>query len=295
MNPLYVNLWGQYLMVVGSVLYRFASNAAGNLAPFVGSASRVLINLIVVVSIFLCLKTFKSRKELLGKKPKYLIIWGMLGAATIFCFFQSLELVGVGVATFLLKTNGAFMVLLSPLWWGVRPPITHYLNAVICILGSFLLLPDALDQGWVGFVFGMLAGISSAFAYLVVGKKMNQESTLSIMFFWSIAGILLHIIVFPFKNIEGTSHTSVWMFILASSLISSIGQYWVTGSYKSKNNWTVGLISYSSCIFALILDYFLLNIDFSPRQMFGVLILFLANLSILFPAGFKLRKDSLKA
>ena len=293
MNTILSHLWGQYLMVIGAVIYKYGTGLGRSISPLVGSSSRVMVNLIVVVTIFTISNRFNSFKSIFGLNKKYLLIWGLLGAFSVTFYFQALEQVGVGISTFLLKTNGAFMVLLSPFWWRTKPPILHYINAGCCILGSFLLVPGPWNVGWIGLISGLLSGLCSAFAYLVVGKTMNQEKTLSIMFYWSVIGILLHSFIIPMNPVEFSFDSTIWIFILLSAFLSSFGQYWVTGSYKSKNNWTIGLISYSSCVLALVLDYIFLDITFTTTQIWGVLIVITANLSLLISIHAKKKNKAL--
>ena len=272
-------------MVFGAAFFKYASLQVGYLSPFLGSFSRVLVNMLVAIGLGYAIK----KGSILGKNKKLLFVWGVLGAVTVTLFFQSLAYVGVGVASFLLTTSGALMVFLSPLISKKMPPPLQISAAILCVCGALCLSPSSVEMNsFLGIVFGLLAALSAAGAYLIVGSKMKDESPVSLMFYWSVVGVAVHFFQFPFMTIDYNLSTQVLWLVFLASFLASVGQYWVNMSYQCKGNWVIGLVSYLGCITGLLIDQLWLGIAVEPMQMFGVFVIMTANGILLLPKDLKL-------
>lgn len=281
------NLWGQNLMIFGAAFFKYASTVADNISPFVGSFSRVFINLLVPLCLFYMMPG-RDKRKLLGNDKKTLLIWGVLGALTISFFFQSLVQVGVGIASFLLTTSGAIMVFLSPLVSNKVPSLQQLIASIMCIFGASCLSPAPIGANFsFGVVFGLLAALSAAGAYLIVGDKMTEESPLALMFYWSALGIIIHVVQMPFLNISYDFSSEIWIHLFVAAFLSSVGQYWVNMSYQCKGNWIIGLVSYIGCISGLLIDDLFLGINLVTNQYIGIMIILGANVILAIPSDLK--------
>lgn len=284
------NIWGQNLMVLGAACFKYISTRSGNINPFVGSFSRVVINLLIPLFIYFMMRE-KDKRNFLGNNKKPLLIWGILGGLTITFFFQSLAQVGVGIASFLLTTSGAIMVFLSPLVSKKVPSLQQSLASIMCLFGAFCLSPSSVETNFsLGVTFGLLAAVSAAGAYLMVGEKMTEESPLALMFYWSIIGVIIHLVQSPFLQVSFDFSGEVWFFLFGAAFLSSVGQYWVNMSYQCKGNWIIGLVSYIGCISALVIDYLFLGINLEENQFIGIVIILSANIILAIPSNLKIFK-----
>ena len=277
------NLLGRALMILGAALFKGAALNYQLLSPYLGSATRVIANLAVVLVLYAMLTPVGSLRSLWGREKAYLCLWGLLGSLTNIFYYQSLEVVGVGVASFLLTTNGSMLVLLSAFQGKSRPSPLSFLVATLCLVGSFFLTPGSFGSlQWHGLVFGLLAAFCAACAYLLVGRNLIEESTLTIMFYWSGIGAVTHLLQIPFVDSGFDSSANLWAILLFGGILASIGQFWVTKSFQVKGNWVIGIVSYTSCLFGLILDYGFLGVHLSAVQLSGALIIVGANGLFLF-------------
>ncbi|WP_141733957.1 hypothetical protein [Oligoflexus tunisiensis] len=100
----------------------------------------------------------------------------------------------------------------------------------------------------------MLSDIAAAMAYALVGTRFMGETTISMMFYWSLVNLMVHLIFLAFQPIAWPETFPALGMLIVSGMLASLGQYWVTASYQVKNNGLIGLNSYLSCVMSMVVE-----------------------------------------
>lgn len=270
MNAIQKNIWGTLLMSLGAVLFALVLAAEPMVSAQVGSLARVSINLLVSIALYYAFGRRYPGNSIWGKEKKLLFVWGLLGSLTIISFFCSLSNSGVGSATFLLSTSGVFLVLIQSLKHRRVPSGIQLRIASVCLIGAGLVsASDASLFANPGLWWGLISGCAAATAYALVGGQMREESTYSIMFYWSLVNVAVHLVWFSTQTFAWPSIESSWYLLAASGLTAALGQYWVTASFQIQDNAWVGLIGYLGGVFSIVMQVIFLGESFTVLQYLG--------------------------
>jgi len=275
------NLIGNVLMNGGVIIFAAASLNNTLLTPLTGSTARVVTNLAVAMFLWYLnrrRRSVQSSISLWGRNRPYLWIWGCLGTVTIVCFFQAASASGVGVANFMLAASGSLLALVSPFALGQRLNKTSAILAIVCLGGAAMLaggLSGILQN--TGPLWGIGSCVAAALAYYIVGQKLKDESVVCLMFYWSLVNCMVHLGLNLSHPITWPNELSTWRSIILSGLLASFGQYWVNSSFQDGDPSILGVVSYLSCVVALVFDAMILSHSFTHTQYLGAAILSIAG------------------
>ena len=276
-------LTGHALMVSSSVLFQAVNPASYGDLHFWGSFLRVILNFILTLMLYSWSQYHLPSGHILGYRKRYLLLWGILGSLTIFYYFKSLNIVGVGISGFLLSSNGSILVLMSACVKKSRTGIMQLMMAILCLLGSMLLGVDIKSSSEVsGITDGIIAAFCAATAYLLTAQKLARESALSLMFYWSVSGLFIHFLRWPEDELLPPLDLSHMVFLVCSGFAASLGQFLLIRSYQIAQSSLSGILSYSSAIFGVIAEFFIFDQFLSGVQLMGILIILVSNLWVIF-------------
>lgn len=128
-----------------------------------------------------------------------------------------------------------------------------------------------------GLFWGLLSAVAAAMAYALVGTRIMGETTISMMFYWSLVNFIVHVIFLSIHPIVWPENLPALVMLLLSGTLASFAQYWVTASYQVKNNGLIGLISYLSCVMSMILEIAFLGKSYSSAQYGGAALILTAG------------------
>lgn len=161
-------MWGT-LPVFSRQLYAAGSD------PVTAAAMRVYIAATFFILCFLVRGTFRTVR--LRELPFYLI-YGLTGVSGTFLFYMmAVNLVSTAMASILLYTGPAFVILFSRLFY--REPITKVkLAALLCTFGGCALVVRAYDlttlsANLLGVTLGLLSGLSFSMVTLL-GRRARE-------------------------------------------------------------------------------------------------------------------------
>lgn len=270
-------------MVWGGYLFKMALVREPHLSSLTGSLFRVVLNLMLVVGVVACMRGSSRTiwQRFRGAKPRGLMVWGLLGSLTIIFYFITLEHLGVGQSSFLINTNGAMMVVLSPLLLRERLHKWLFVNACFAILGSYLIMfadVSGMRAGDLTFLCtGLLSGLTAALAYIWIGRHHVQESTWTIMFYWSAMAVAIHLGLAYMEPIAMPENSYTWILLLGSGVAACLGQYGVTASFQAPDNLVYAVLAYVGATFALGLDAVLGEVETSLVQLGGAMMIILSS------------------
>jgi drug/metabolite transporter (DMT)-like permease len=136
-------------------------------------------------------------------------------------------------------------------------------------LGMLLVYKPAMHFPWYYHVTGLASGISSAIAYITVGRLTVYYETRVIVFAFIASGFLVPTLFMLITSLAHIKPDTVffiqwqwpqgvqWLYIFMLGLTALFGQYFVTKSYGADKAGIVSAVSYASILFSVFIGLFL--------------------------------------
>jgi drug/metabolite transporter (DMT)-like permease len=131
--------------------------------------------------------------------------------------------------------------------------------------GMILIYKPAIHFPWYYHAAGLLSGITSALAYITVGRLYQYYDARIIVFSFILTGVLVPLIFMIIKNIFQLPADDVffiawrwpqgieWLYISSLGLFALFGQYFVTRAYGADKAGIVSAVSYANIIFSVFI------------------------------------------
>jgi drug/metabolite transporter (DMT)-like permease len=143
------------------------------------------------------------------------------------------------------------------------------LAVLIGFTGMLLIYKPNLHLPWQYHVAGLLSGITSAIAYLTVGKLTRYYDTRVIVLSFVLTGLLTPLVFVLVKNIFQLPADDLifitwrwpqgneWLLVLLLGTAALFGQYFVTKAYGADKAGIVSAVSYANIVFSIIIGMML--------------------------------------
>ncbi len=135
--------------------------------------------------------------------------------------------------------------------------------------GMVLVYKPAMHFPWYYHVAGLISGVSSAIAYITVGRLNRYYDARVIVFSFVITGVIIPGICMVLQYAGGFTADEIflpafklpsgieWLFILLLGSAALFGQYFVTRAYGADKAPIVSAISYANIIFSVFIGVLL--------------------------------------
>lgn len=221
----------------------------------------------------------RPHPQLSRRDFQWLITRGIVGAASMACFFHGTLTVSIGLASLFVNSSVFLVGLLGHIV--LREKLTRM--RVFLALGGFfgisLILGSGLfDQSLsptaeaLDYLISFFAGVLSAFAYFSV-RMMRSIPGNTIVLSLSASGVLLAGLVFLFvKPLQWPSTPISLALLTASSLPAMVAQFLMTRAFKTGEAGFVALGQYSGPVFATLIGTFVFAEVLTPIQCIGAIL-----------------------
>jgi drug/metabolite transporter (DMT)-like permease len=151
---------------------------------------------------------------------------------------------------------------------------------------------------------GLISGITSAIAYMTVGRLTKYYDPRVIVAAFIITGVLLPLVSLALHYVTGLPADGLflidwkwpegmqWVWILLLGLAALFGQYFVTRAYGSDQASVVSAVAYANIVFSVAYGYLLGDGFPDPMSLAGILLIILSGIMISF---YKTRPRSTRA
>ncbi|WP_235281895.1 DMT family transporter [Methyloterricola oryzae] len=222
-----------------------------SLPSTVVSFVRVMVNLAVLMAPALLSGRIR---DLFGDGRASLWLRGLFGASALMLSFFSIQRIGPGESTFIGASSGVFVVLLSPWTLGQRNSGVVWFAIVGAFAGLFLLLkPEERDQAdLVGRALALGSGFLAALAYLMVARAGRSNPPQSVIFYFCIVAVALHLAYFAYAGFVLPDSADVWLIMLLGGISASGAQHYMTRAYQLAPAALVSAVGYLSPVLSLL-------------------------------------------
>ena len=250
---------------------------------------RNIVGLIVLVISF----TNRTPVNKGGKLPR-LIFRGLMGTIALYTLLYCIMHLPLGTAMSYNLTSALFIALFSFLLFREYAGRWVLLAVLIGFTGMLLIYKPNIHLPWFYHLAGLISGITSAIAYLTVGRLTNFYDTrvivLSFVFTGVLTPLLFVLIRFLFQLPADEllfidwrwPQSNEWWIVLLMGSAALFGQYFVTKAYGADKAGVVSAISYANIIFSIFIGMMLGDAFPDWVSLVGILCIIISGLIISF-------------
>ena len=264
-----------FLLILSSVLYTL-------MGVFVklGAEEIPVMEQIFYRNIPLFLYTFYLLKRkghsLLPEKGNRLFVFlrATVGFSAMSAFFYASAKLDLSVAQVLYRTSPMWIGLLAVVLLKEKYSVRKFIALIFAFLGAVVILRP---QGYLGIIPGLI-GLYSAFAvsfcYILVHLLSGRERPSLILFWFSLACIMLSGLFLPCSYVHPSSKQWVYLFFVALS--GGLGQLTVTLAYQSAPAGEIGIYDYSGILISPFLGMLIFSEKIGWSKVTGIVLLLFA-------------------
>lgn len=205
-----------------------ATRADPSLSTFVTSAARAWVNLFVLLAL-----ARGDLRALVGDARPALVMRGLAGAGALLTYFAALGRTGVGEAAFLNQTSAVWVALLAPVLLHEKTPRAAWIAIGGSLVGMLLLAaPREAAPDTVGRMLGLASGAFAAGAYVAVRRAAASNSSLTIVFWFTVIGSLVATAVALATGAAWPTDPWVWAALVGAGVCATFGQLLMTEAYR---------------------------------------------------------------
>lgn len=207
------------------------------------------------------------------------ILRGVLGVIAMYCFFLVIANLPLADAMMALLMAPFFAPIIGRLW--LKEGISYFSVGAI-VLGfagcAFILRPTGDGNGYY-----MLVALGCALLVAVnkcaIRKMTHSEPSMRIVFYFAVIATLLTALPLPFHWQDISLYA--WLQLTAIGVTAALGQWLMTQAFAYASPNQIGLLSYSSVIFAALIGWLVWQEAIQSGLVVGsLLIFFAANMAI---------------
>lgn len=211
-------------------------------------------NLLALPVVLLLISRQLDSQDLLStQRPFSHLARGLVGMAAMACFFISFKLLPLGDATAIHFASPMILTALSVPLLSEKVGPWRWSAVGIGLIGVLFIAAPTGDTNLIGVLTAFMAAFLAAVAAILVRKMGETEHSLTIVFYFTICGIVLALVLCPFfwQPID-----NVWVFyaLLCVGILGGVAQYLLTMAYSQAPAAYVSVFSYASIVFAIGFD-----------------------------------------
>jgi drug/metabolite transporter (DMT)-like permease len=219
-------------------------------------------NLVGLIFLAISLWRYPPRQE--GGRTGWLVFRGLMGTTALYTLLFCILHMPLGTAMTYNLTSTIFIALFSFLFFREYHGPAVLFAVLLGFAGMLLIYKPAMDLPWGWHLAGLVSGISSAIAYLTVGRLARYYDPRMIVLSFLLSGLLLPMVAMGLHYLGGIPENELfivsfklpvgadWAIILLLGLAALFGQYFVTRAYGADKAGIVSAISYTNIVFSVL-------------------------------------------
>lgn len=227
-----------------------------------------------------------------GAKFYLLIFRGLMGTTSLYTLLYCILHLPLGTAMTYSLTSALFIAIFSFLLFREYHGRIVLLAVLLGFTGMLLVYKPAIHFPWYYHATGLLSGITSAIAYITLGRLSNYYDARIIVLSFVLTGFLVPLIfmlIRYFVNINPDDvffiawrwpHGKEWIYVLSLGLVALFGQYCVTRAYGADKAGIVSAIGYANIVFSVFIGMALGDAFPDWMSLSGILCIILSGIFI---------------
>lgn len=237
-------LMGSAFLSIMSALTRFARED-------VGTSEVIFVRAVVVALVSGALLRAQGHALWPGA-PRLLALRSLMGLTAMYAYFWALGEIPLGMATTLLQTSPLFIALLSGRLLGESASRGMWLWTAAAFVGVALIVRPTQGLEW-GAVMALVAGLTSALAYLAVRGLRQSDPPARIVFWFAVLSALVSAPLSLEALVQTPRAPSLWAAMVGVGVFGALGQLSSTQAYRLEKANVVGPFAYATVAISYLL------------------------------------------
>ncbi len=233
---------------------------------------------------FLSVSLIRTIPQQSGGKLHWLVFRGLMGTTALYTLLYCILHMPLGTAMTYNLTSSLFIALFGFILFKEYHGFRILFAVILGFLGMLMIYkPGFSGSPWYYHFAGLVSGVTSALAYLTVGRIARYYDSRVIVLSFLLSGVILPGISLLLHHVVGIPEDGLliirfvlpetltqWGYLLVLGLAALFGQYFVTLAYGSDKPGLVSAIGYSNIIFSLIFGLLLGDAFPDLLSLFGI-------------------------
>ena len=222
-----------------------------------------------IFSIIICFYTLrKNNIPFWGNNKPLLILRGLTGALSLFCFFYSIQQLPLATAVTISNLIPLFTLVLAALF--LKEKITGFQGLFFFLSFAGVLLIKGFDNRitLLDLSIALCAALFTACAHFLVRKLRNYDHPFVIIFYFPLVTLPL---VAPYTTTHWVNPDLIeWCLLLLIGLFTHVGQVYLTQAYANEEVSGVTNIYYIGIILSLFYGYVFFDETYTFMSFAGI-------------------------
>ncbi|HLO79358.1 MAG TPA: DMT family transporter [Chitinophagaceae bacterium] len=256
---------GIYFMLLAALGFS-TMGAAAKLLKGTFNAGQLVFYRNAIGLAFLAISLARNPPRQTGGRFGWLAFRGLMGTTALYTLLYCILHMPLGTAMTYNLTSSLFIALFGFIIFKEYHGLRILFAVILGFLGMLLIYkPGFSGSPWYYHFAGLVSGVTSAIAYLTVGRLARYYDSRVIVLSFLLSGVILPGISLLLHHVGGIPENGLfiisfkwpdepvqWIYLLVLGLAALFGQYFVTRAYGSDKPGLVSAIGYSNIIFSLI-------------------------------------------
>ena len=213
------------------------------------------------------------------KNKRVLIIRIFVGLGGIYFWFLSLKYIPLGQATSIFISSVLFVTILSPFLLKEKVGFYRWSAVIIGLLGVIIITDPFSENVDLKIIFPVLGSFCGAGLYITLRKLGKTDEPESVACWYNSIGFIITTLALLFSTRDILEFDQIFLLILLG-ISASIVQLCLTSSYKYSEAVVVSTIRYFQIPMSVIVGYIMFLEKLFFIQIFGISLIFISCLII---------------
>ena len=207
-----------------------------------------------------------------------LVLRALFTSGAVLALFHAVALGGMASSVFLLHARPVFIVLLALPYIGERPRARDFAGVAVALTGVMMIVKPGTPKFHISTLLGLAAGLSSAMAVLTVRKLRRTDSSITILLYLMVIGMLCSAPLLARGAVWPDAHNILLLLCIGG--LATASQLMLTWSYKMVEAPAGSIIATMAVVFAAGLGYFALGEALDSFVLLGAALILAANVLV---------------
>lgn len=197
----------------------------------------------------------------------WLVVRGVIGAASVYFFYRGIMNLGLGKGTILNYTYPIFAAVIAPFLLKERLPWDVLVAVGISFAGIWLVVDPGVGAVGVEDLFALLGGVLSGIAVVAIKKLRKTETPYIIYLAQCIFGLL--VVGWPTATSSFSFAASQWLILLGIGAVATVAQLTMTWAYKHVSATEGSLMAFLTPVLNIFLGALVFSERMRPLTLVG--------------------------
>ncbi|PPR42547.1 MAG: Riboflavin transporter [Alphaproteobacteria bacterium MarineAlpha5_Bin11] len=232
----------------------------------------------MIISLGLVMKF--GTKTLKTQKPIAHIIRAISAVGCVVFYFFGLKFLMLSENNALAHSGPIIATVLAVPFLGEKLGIRRLLAVLLGFIGVLVIVQPGTDVFKIYSLLPIISAIFMAFSYLSLRFIMKTDSSISIIFYYSLALLITTIIFFP-SDFEFPTYINL-IPLFSLGVMGSLGHYFMSQAAKRADTAVITPFEYSAFLWVIILGYFFLGEIPNKTVILGGVLIVISGIYIIY-------------